>query len=97
MDLTVDCAAADGRVALIGDAAHAMPASQGEGANCALESAVALLASLPPSTTDERPPSIDELSTAFADYGRKRPAEVRPVQLASAAASQGAGPAPSKK
>ena len=96
MDLTVDCAAADGRVALIGDAAHAMPASQGEGANCALESAVALLASLPPAA-DERPPSIDELSTAFADYGRKRPAEVRPVQLASAAASQGAGPAPSKK
>ena len=63
MDLTVDCAAADGRVALIGDAAHAMPASQGEGANCALESAVALLASLPPAA-DERPPSIDELSAA---------------------------------
>ena len=90
-------AAADGRLVLVGDAAHAMSPSQGEGANCALESAVALLASLPPSTTDERPPSIDELSTAFADYGRKRPAEVRPVQLASAAASQGAGPAPSKK
>ena len=90
-------AAADGRMVLIGDAAHAMPPSQGEGANCALESAVALLASLPPSTNDEHPPSIDELSTAFADYGRMRPAEVRPVQLRSVAASQGAGPAPSKK
>ena len=95
-------AAADGRLVLIGDAAHAMSPSQGEGANCALESAVALLASLPPSTTDERPPSIDELSTAFADYGRKRPATVRPVQASSVvAASQGAAgqnsPAPSKK
>ena len=95
-------AGADGRAVLIGDAAHAMPASKGEGANCALESAVALLASLPPSTTDERPPSIDELSTAFADYGRKRPATVRPVQASSdVAASQGAAgqnsPAPSKK
>ena len=82
-----------------------MPASKGEGANCALESAVALLASLPPSTTDERPPSIDELSTAFADYGRTRPATVRPVQASSVVAasqnSQGAAsqnsPAPSKK
>ena len=98
-------AGADGRVVLIGDAAHAMPASKGEGANCALESAVALLASLPPSTTDERPPSIDELSTAFADYGRTRPATVRPVQASSVVAasqnSQGAAsqnsPAPSKK
>ena len=85
----VDYAGVDGRVALVGDAAHAMTPSLGEGGNCALESAVALLASLPPAD-DDTPPSIDELSCAFTEYGRLRPAEVRPVQLRSTAASQGA-------
>jgi hypothetical protein len=87
VDLAVDYASADGRVALIGDAAHAMPPSLGEGANCALESAVSLLAALP--AADDRPPSINELSDAFTDYGHTRPAEVRPVQMRSTAASQG--------
>ena len=91
VDLTMDFATADGRVVLVGDSCHAMSPSLGEGANCALESAVALLASLGPPATDDGPPSINELSRALADYGRKRPLEVRPVQLRSAAASQGTG------
>ena len=66
-----------------------MTPSLGEGGNCALESAVALLASLPPAD-DQSPPSINELSCAFMEYCRLRPAEVRPVQLRSTAASQGA-------
>eukprot|EP00964_Phaeocystis_antarctica_P142152 scaffold107371_cov53-Phaeocystis_antarctica.AAC.2 len=69
-----------------------MTPSLGEGGSCALESAVALLASLPPGSADDDSPgpSIDELSCAFTEYGRLRPAEVRPVQLRSTAASQAA-------
>jgi kynurenine 3-monooxygenase len=76
-------ASADGRAALVGDAAHAMPASLGEGANCALESAAALLAALPGTG--------EGLRVAFAEYGRRRPAAARPVQLRSVAT--GSGPA----
>jgi 2-polyprenyl-6-methoxyphenol hydroxylase-like FAD-dependent oxidoreductase len=81
--------AVHGTVALVGDSAHSMTASIGEGCNCALESAVALDAALgPPCTQDAGPPSPEALSEAFRCYGRERPAAVREVQLRSAAASR---------
>jgi len=73
-----------GRVALIGDAAHAMTASIGEGCNCALESAASLVHSL---RSRDTPVTADDLTQAFRDYGAKRPREVMPIQQRSAAAN----------
>lgn len=81
-------AAAGGRVALVGDAAHSMTASIGEGCNCSLESAVALWEALPPSEGADGPPRPGALTEALLQYGRERPAVVREVQLRSAAASR---------
>jgi len=77
----------DGIVALIGDAAHAMTPSMGEGCNTALESAVKLVDGI--SSIMERKGesecSGDTLSEGFSRYGSDRPKECIPIQLASAA------------
>jgi len=77
-----------GRVALIGDSAHAMTASIGEGCNCALESAAELVARVE-ALMRERGEGFGKCShqtlrDGFSDYGRSRPKEVQPVQLRSA-------------
>ena len=77
-----------GRVALLGDAAHSMTASLGEGCNCALESAVALDAALGRAAS-LGPLAASGISDAFVRYAEARLPEVRPVQLASAAGNRG--------
>ena len=78
----------DGMVALIGDAAHAMTPAMGEGCNTAMESAVKLVDNI--KTVMEQ--KVEEerslnaiMSDAFTQYGRSRPAEMTPIQEASAA------------
>tara|TARA_B100000524_G_scaffold316051_1_gene194459 strand:+ start:943 stop:2211 length:1269 start_codon:yes stop_codon:yes gene_type:complete len=87
-------------VVLIGDAAHAMTPSIGEGANHALESAVELIHTLPhsfysaewrarvgiPSTGLEV--SVDDLSEVFQSFGVMRPPQVRRGLMLSALASR---------
>jgi len=77
----------NGRVALIGDAAHAMTASIGEGGNCALESAVKLADAVTSAMKEkgETTCTINTLNAAFVKYGISRPKEVQPVQEKSAA------------
>jgi len=76
----------DGRVTLIGDAAHAMTASMGEGGNCAMESAVKLAdaVSLAMKENGETSCTVNTLNEAFLKYGLSRPKEVQPVQEMSA-------------
>jgi len=79
----------DGLVTLIGDAAHAMTPSMGEGGNCALESAMKLAdairqeQTLPTNNNNNNISAI--LSEAFLKYGESRPKEVQPIQELSAA------------
>ena len=68
--------AENGRVALIGDAAHSMTASMGEGCNTALESAARLV--------DAVENHGNSLSKAILEYGSERPKEVQPIQEMSA-------------
>jgi len=90
----------DGLVALVGDAAHAMTPSMGEGCNCALESAVKLVDGVSAAMKDkgESTCSISALSEGFVRYGLSRPAEVIPIQEASAARNvmKKPGPVPVK-
>jgi len=81
----------DGMVALIGDAAHAMTPSMGEGCNTAMESAVKLIDSIKAvmEQKGEEECSLDAISDAFVQYGCSRPAEMKQVQEASAARSMG--------
>jgi 2-polyprenyl-6-methoxyphenol hydroxylase-like FAD-dependent oxidoreductase len=78
----VSYASADGCVALVGDAAHAMTPSMGEGCNCALESAVRLVESvqLAMERKGESTCSIESLNEGFVLYGMSRPKEVVPIQ-----------------
>jgi len=97
---TPNYSAMNGRVALIGDAAHCCTASRGYGCNCALESAVELVATLEqekeqaPSSERQnehlkRPiVSVEALANAFTHYGKERPKVVMPLQLESAEASR---------
>lgn len=76
-----------GTVALIGDAAHAMTASMGEGCNTALESAEKLVGCVSSAMEKrgESSCSVETLSEGFAQYGISRPKEVIPIQVMSAA------------
>ena len=77
----------DGRVTLIGDAAHAMTASMGEGGNCAMESAAKLAdaVTLSMKESGETTCTINTLNAAFLKFGLSRPKEVQPIQEMSAA------------
>ncbi len=81
----------DGMIALIGDAAHAMTPSLGEGCNTALTSAVILIDSIKAvmEQKGEEECSLDAMSDAFIQYGCSRPAEMKQVQEASAARNMG--------
>jgi len=76
----------DGRVTLIGDAAHAMTASMGQGGNCAMESAVKLADAVTSALKEkgETTCTVDTLNDAFLKYGLSRPKEVQPIQEMSA-------------
>jgi 2-polyprenyl-6-methoxyphenol hydroxylase-like FAD-dependent oxidoreductase len=79
----------DGRVSLIGDAAHAMTASIGEGCNTALDSAVKLVDSIVETMKekDETSCTTNTLSLAFKRYGSSRPKECISIQELSASRS----------
>jgi 2-polyprenyl-6-methoxyphenol hydroxylase-like FAD-dependent oxidoreductase len=92
----VSYATNNGRVALIGDAAHAVTPSLGDGCNMALESAVKLLApllshSLASSSSSSTSTMITDalLSKVFLEYGRSRPKETQPLQVKAATMSRG--------
>jgi len=92
-DAIANYSAMNGRVALIGDAAHGMTASTGNGCNCAFESAVALVTAIKDiSSLDKQPEqpviSIQALSNAFASYGKERPQFAIPKQLEAALANR---------
>lgn len=74
-------------VALIGDAAHAMTQSMGEGGNCAMESAAKLAdaVGLIMKEKGETACTVDTLNAAFLKYGTSRPKDVQPIQEMSAA------------
>ena len=75
-----------GNAALIGDAAHAMTASMGEGGNTAMESAVKLVdaVSCIMKEKGETTCSVDSLNLGFIKYGMSRPKDVQPIQEMSA-------------
>lgn len=81
----------DGKITLIGDAAHAVTPSMGEGCNTAMESAVKLidevLAIMKDKEDDTNECTKEIISEAFVNYGKSRPKEVIPIQEKSAAAS----------
>ena len=76
----------NGRVALIGDAAHAVVPSTGEGCNMALESAMRLADSINFGQGEE-PVSVKALSSGLKTYGSSRPHETLPLQSKAAAAA----------
>ena len=79
----------DGRVSLIGDAAHAMTASMGEGCNITLDSAVKLVDSVVKTMKEKHETSCttNTLSLAFTRYGSSRPEECISIQELSASRS----------
>jgi len=79
----------DGRVSLIGDAAHAMTASTGEGCNTALESCVDLVENVISTMKEKEETSctVDTMSLAFTRFGTSRPKECISVQELAASKS----------
>ena len=77
-------ASQSGRVLLVGDAAHSMTPSIGEGCNTALSSAESLVKQLLLSLSESSSERDTILRNAFLEYGKTRPAEVIPIQLRSA-------------
>mmetsp|Transcript_1582 Transcript_1582/g.1913 ORF Transcript_1582/g.1913 Transcript_1582/m.1913 type:complete len:486 (+) Transcript_1582:111-1568(+) len=95
----ISYASSNGRIVLIGDSAHAVTPSLGDGCNLALESAVELLIhslSCPTNKNKEEDTNdvnhnvvtIEDLTEAFRRYGISRPPQVRPIQLRSAQSSR---------
>lgn len=84
----------DGLVALIGDSAHAVTPTMGEGCNMAMESAVSLVESISSSAGGDDADgqalavTTNELCCAFSKYGKSRPKETQPVQVKSAFGSR---------
>jgi len=78
-----------GRVTLIGDSAHAMTPSLGEGCNTALESAVKLVDAIIATMKEKEEASCttSTMSLAFMRYGSSRPNECISLQKLSAARS----------
>jgi len=78
-----------GRVTLIGDSAHAMTPSIGEGCNTALESAVKLVDAIIATMKEKEEASCttSTMSLAFMRYGSSRPNECISLQKLSAARS----------
>mmetsp|Transcript_11776 Transcript_11776/g.22327 ORF Transcript_11776/g.22327 Transcript_11776/m.22327 type:complete len:469 (+) Transcript_11776:151-1557(+) len=76
-----------GNVALVGDAAHAMTASMGEGGNCAMESVVKLVDAVGCVMKEkgEMECTVDTMNAGFLKYGVSRPKDVQPIQEMSAA------------
>lgn len=86
-------ATAGGRVVILGDAAHAMTPSLGEGGNTAMESALKLADTVSSVMKEQQETtcSLDTLTCAFLRFGLSRPREVQPVQERSAAGNQETG------
>ncbi len=80
----------DGLVTLVGDAAHAMTPSMGEGGNRAMESAVKLVDAVIAAMEEKEETvcTVDTMSEGFVKYGLSRPKEVVPVQVKSAAGNE---------
>ena len=80
----------DGKVTLVGDSAHAITPTTGEGCNLAMESAVKLIdcihLEMKEKETDRC--TTEVLSAAFCNFGLSRPKVVQPIQEKSAAGSQ---------
>lgn len=85
----VSYSTSDGKVTLIGDAAHAITPSMGEGCNTAMESATKLIDSVVAEmqTLKTSQCTSEILSKAFINYGKSRPKDTIPIQQKSAAAS----------
>ncbi|KAL7438875.1 hypothetical protein ACHAXM_006728 [Skeletonema potamos] len=81
----------DGMVTLIGDAAHSMTPSMGEGCNTAMGSAVKLVDSIKAimEQKGEDECTANTMTAAFIQYGCSRPAEMKQVQAESAARNMG--------
>lgn len=79
----------DGRISLIGDAAHAMTPSIGEGCNTALDSAVKLVDNVIATMKEKEETSCttSTMSLAFMRYGSSRPKECISLQELSASRS----------
>jgi len=79
----------DGQVALVGDSAHSMTPSMGEGCNTAMESAVKLVDGIVAAMRERELERCDvsTLNAAFIEYGLSRPQDTQSIQERSAVTS----------
>lgn len=87
---SVTYSTSDGLVTLIGDAAHAVIPSMGEGCNTAMESAAKLADIIVDEMKEKETETCTKemLSAAFLKYGSSRPKEMIPIQEMSASAGR---------